>query len=146
MPDEWADFQTLWEQRFANIAEEHLAGGVSIVPGSRQLELEDGSTLTIEVEQGEEDPPNSCMFNCTIRATYDFRSLDDSELVSETWNSIEEAFGDGVNGSTPLRNRLSSGRYVAATGLDAVTYEDAQETESKSKTLVFTAPLGLNAP
>ena len=138
-----ADFQTQFENRLLAIAEDYIGADIALVPSNRTAEFEDGSTLTVGVEMGDEDPPGSGWYNCEISAIYNFRDTDPPENVSQNWGKIEEAFGSGYENNYPLRNRLAEGRLSVAGGDESIVY-DGQETEPNQKTLTFSAILGIS--
>ena len=144
---EWADFQTMWEQRLLEVAEPYLDPAPTMVEGSRMAQWEDGSCLEVMVEPTAEEPVRSGFWNCRVSITYGYEPTDEPEHVSRMWGQIQEAFGDGENGGSELRLRLTSGRLVCITGIDAVRDYGgfSEDTEAGLKQFQFTTNLGIKA-
>ena len=114
MPAEYTDFATAWEQRFLAVTKEHIESDLTLAEGSRVAEFETGETLSLTVEPGEQDPPNNGWYICEVLAEYRFKEDSDGENVSDTWNQIEEALGDGYLGAAPLYTIVLSKRWLSS--------------------------------
>ena len=135
------DFQQLWEARFIEVLLPYLDPAPAVSGAGRVAEFEDGSTMTVEVEPGENIPPRSGIFRCNVAVYYDFRDMKETEDVSKVWGQTLEALGNGRTGDDPLRNRLSSGRAQVANGIDAVMYDQGFSSGEDFKVFEFTAYL-----
>ena len=148
MVEEFTDFSTMWEQRLLAVAEPFIDSEVTTVEGSAVMSFSDDSTLKLEVNIGDEDPPRSGFFRCDVIAEYDYDRTDDTETVSRIWGQILNAFGDGTDGIDPLRERISSGRLRVPRGVDAIQYnrQATDDPSSRVKQFTFSAHLGITAP
>ena len=142
---EFADFQTMWEQRLLEVAKPFLDPAPDLIEGSGLAEYADGSTLAVVVSPGAENPARSGFYDCDIIAEFDYLKATDPEVVSTIWGQILEAFGDGRNGGEPLRSRLSSGSLVTPSGLDVVDYSRgwANDPGAGVYQFTFSAVLGI---
>ena len=142
---EFADFQTLWEQRLLEVAKPFLDPAPDLIEGSGLAEYADGSTLAVVVSPGAESPARSGFYDCEIIAEYDYLKATDPEVVSKIWGQILEAYGDGRNGGDPLSTRVSSGSLVVASGIDAVDYGRGWTNEPSAGVyqFAFSAHLGI---
>ena len=139
----YTDFQTLWEQRFIEVAMDHFDPVPTLVEGGRKAEFEEGTVISISIEMGEENPHDSGWFECVVTAVMSYRPGDSGDYVSTIWRQLEEALGEGVDGNSKLRDRLSSGRTQIPGGMGSITYDDGQESDNESKTFRFSAVLGI---
>jgi hypothetical protein len=146
MSTEFLDFQTAWEQRFIEVISDGIEPAPEFAEGSRRAEFADGSTLSVSVNMGEEEPPASGWYSCEVEMFYSFDPAETAEGVSNVWNQIEEMSGDGPYGDSPLRSRLPDGRLSVPGGMNSVTYDGAVEVEPGSRTLNFSAVLGIQSP
>ena len=145
---EWADFQNLWEQRLLSMAVPYLDPSPELdsIEGSAAAVFADGATLTVGIQPNADTPPTSGYWLCDVYVQYAYERSDDQELVSQTWGQILQAFGDGYDGSDPLRDRLriNPGRTVIPNGRDVIMYDRPITSDSgRIKELGFTAYLGI---
>ena len=117
------------------------------VEGSGRATYASGPILSVVVEPGAETPPRSGFYLCDITAEYDFEKTNTPEEVSKTWGQILEAFGNGTNGQSPLRNRLASGKLIIPNGVNSVMNDGRIEQGNNDlKQFTFSAHLGILPP
>lgn len=148
MAADWTDFQTMWEQRFLEVAEPFLNPKPELVEGTGLARYADGTTLAVVVSPGDEFIPRSGFYNCEIVAELEFSSTDDSEDISRLWGQVLDAFGNGADNTDPLRDRLAAGRLTIPGGLHSIQYDRqlTNDPEQHLKQFVFSAVLGILPP